>query len=82
MCLAATCEVTVSHHRAEGLGLGLLQASSLGNPVIATGLVGTVDFPTPDTTGLVGYDLVLWRGGSRGADASLHVRAVRAGHAD
>src|SRR5204862_1514764 len=35
LSLYATCDVVVSLHRAEGLGLGLMEAMALGKPVIA-----------------------------------------------
>ncbi len=47
MSLYASCDVYVSLHRSEGLGLGLMEAMSLGLPVIATGYSGPLDFLTP-----------------------------------
>lgn len=58
LSLNASCDVYVSLHRAEGLGLNLLEAMSLGRPVIATGWSGNMDFMTPEDSCLIGHDLV------------------------
>ena len=58
LSLNASCDVYVSLHRSEGLGLNLLEAMSLGRPVIATGWSGNMDFMTPDDSCLVGHELV------------------------
>ena len=58
LCLSASCDVYVSMHRSEGLGLNLLEAMSLGKPVIATGWSGNMDFMTPENSCLVGYKLI------------------------
>lgn len=58
LSLNASCDVYVSLHRSEGLGLNLLQAMTLGRPVIATGWSGNMDFMTPEDSCLVGYALV------------------------
>lgn len=42
--LIAVSDVYVSLHRAEGLGLGMLEAMMLGKPVIATGWSGNLSF--------------------------------------
>jgi len=55
LALYAACDVFVSLHRAEGLGLGLLEAMSLGKPVIATGWSGNMDFMDDGTAMLVRY---------------------------
>ena len=36
LSLSASCDIYVSLHRSEGLGLNLLEAMSLGKPAIAT----------------------------------------------
>jgi len=58
LSLSASCDVYVSLHRSEGLGLNLLEAMSLGKPVIATSWSGNMDFMTPGNSCLVGYRLV------------------------
>lgn len=62
LSLYASADVLVSLHRAEGLGLVLMEAMSLGTPVIATAWSGSMDFTTPENSGLVGFDLVPVRG--------------------
>jgi glycosyltransferase involved in cell wall biosynthesis len=52
------CDCYVSLHRSEGFGLTMLEAMSLGKPVIATGYSGNVDFMTPLNSFLVNYRLV------------------------
>ena len=56
--LLASIDVLVSLHRAEGFGLPLLEAMSLGKPVIATGWSGNMEFMTAENSVLVGYKLV------------------------
>jgi glycosyltransferase involved in cell wall biosynthesis len=57
-CLYASCDVLVSLHRAEGLGLIPMEMMSLGKPVIATAWSGSMDFTNPDNSCLVDYDMV------------------------
>ena len=56
--LYASVDVLVSLHRAEGLGLILMESMRLGTPVIATGWSGNMDFMTQSNSALVGYHLV------------------------
>ena len=56
--LIYNCDAFISLHRAEGYGLGMAEAMSLGRPVIATGYSGNVDFMNPDVAFLVDYELV------------------------
>lgn len=56
--LYASCDVFVSLHRAEGLGLGPLEAMSLGKAVIATAWSGNLTYMTHRNSCLVGYQLV------------------------
>ena len=53
---AADCYVSL--HRAEGFGVTMAEAMSLGIPVIATAYSGNMDFTTPENSGLVDYKLV------------------------
>lgn len=58
MSLYASCDVLVSLHRAEGLGLSPMEAMLLGKPVIATGWSGNMDFMTDRNSCLVPCRLV------------------------
>lgn len=58
LALYASCDVFVSLHRAEGLGLALLECMALGKPVVATGWSGNVSFMDHTCSALVGYDLI------------------------
>lgn len=58
LSLYASSDVLVSLHRSEGLGLALMEAMSLGRPVIATAWSGNMDFCTDENSCLVGYDLI------------------------
>jgi len=53
--LYAACDAFVSLHRAEGLGLGLMEAMLLGKPVLATGWSGNMDFMDDSSAALVRY---------------------------
>jgi len=52
------CDALVSLHRAEGLGLDVIEALGAGIPVIATAYSGTTDACAPTNSWLVDYDLV------------------------
>lgn len=56
--LYAAADVYVSLHRAEGLGLGMMEAMALGKPVIATGWSGNLSFMDHRCACLVGYRLI------------------------
>ena len=58
MSLYASYDAFVSLHRSEGLGLGPMEAMSVGTPVVATAWSGVMDFMTPENSCLVEYDLV------------------------
>lgn len=78
LALIEACDCYVSLHRAEGLGLGMIEAMLLGRPVIATDHSGNRDF-LDDATGFpVRCDLVEVRAheyphaaGQRWADPDL-----------
>jgi glycosyltransferase involved in cell wall biosynthesis len=52
------CDCYISLHRAEGLGLGPLEAMFLGKPVIVTNYSGNTDYAKPDNSCLVDYSLI------------------------
>jgi len=58
LTLYASADVFVSLHRAEGLGLALMEAMTLGKPVIATAWSGNMSFMDYSTGCLIGYRLV------------------------
>ena len=58
LSLYASCDVMVSTHRSEGLGLHLMEAMSLGRAVMATGWSGNMDFMTEENSVLIPYQLV------------------------
>lgn len=58
LSLYASADVVSSLHRSEGLGLLMMEAMSLGTPVMATGFSGNLDFMTEDNSILVEHDLV------------------------
>lgn len=51
--LVALCDVYVSLHRSEGLGLTMAEAMAWGKPVIATGYSGNLQFMTEENSYLV-----------------------------
>lgn len=53
--LHAVCDAYVSSHHAEAWGLPLSEALSFGNPVIATGYSGNMEFMTPENSFPVAY---------------------------
>ncbi len=56
--LINTCDVSVSLHRSEGLGLLCEESMFFGKPVIATNWSGNTDFMTENSACLVDYTLV------------------------
>ena len=56
--LMAAADVYVSLHAAEGYGLTILEAMSLGTPAICTGYSGNMDFTTSENSWLVDYALI------------------------
>lgn len=67
LSMYASADVFVSLHRAEGLGLGLLESMMLGTPVLATNYSGNLDFMTPTDSRLVGFSMVPVQGTSIGS---------------
>jgi glycosyltransferase involved in cell wall biosynthesis len=62
LALYASADVYVSLHRAEGLGLGMLESMCLGVPVIATGWSGNMSFMDHRCASLVRYHLIQVQG--------------------
>lgn len=58
LSLYASCDVLVSLHRAEGMGLVLMEAMSLGKPVIATAWSGNMSYMNHANACLVDYSLI------------------------
>jgi glycosyltransferase involved in cell wall biosynthesis len=58
LSLYASCDVLVSLHRSEGLGLSPMEAMLLGKPVIATAWSGVMDFMNDRNSCPVPYTLV------------------------
>lgn len=55
LALMNQCDAYVSLHRAEGYGLTMAEAMSLGKPVIATGYSGNLEFMNHENSFLVPY---------------------------
>jgi len=53
-----SCDVYISLHRSEGLGLTLLESILLEKPTVCTNYSGNVDFCLPDWSELVEFRLV------------------------
>jgi glycosyltransferase involved in cell wall biosynthesis len=58
LSLYASTDAYISLHRAEGLGLGPMEAMALGLPVIATGWSGNMDFMNGSNSMPVAFKLV------------------------
>lgn len=58
LSLYSSADAFISLHRAEGLGLGLLESMALGKPVVATGWSGNKVFMSPANSCPVGHRLV------------------------
>ncbi|WP_446811758.1 glycosyltransferase family 4 protein [Methylomonas sp. 2BW1-5-20] len=76
LSLYASCDVFVSMHRAEGLGLGSLECMAIGKPVIATAWSGVMSFMKHTNSCLAGYDLVPYTGMAANGPDQLGKRAV------
>lgn len=69
--LIAAADVYMSLHRGEGFGIGMLEAMSVGTPVVCTNYGGNTEFCRPETAFLVDYDMVANMSGEQ------HFRFVR-----
>jgi glycosyltransferase involved in cell wall biosynthesis len=58
MSLVNATDAYISLHRSEGLGLGMMEAMSMGKPVIGTGFGGNLDFMSEHNSLLVDYTLI------------------------
>ena len=67
LSLYQSCDAYVSLHRAEGLGLCLLESMWLGKPVIATAWSGNMEFMTDQNSCLVGCSFVPVQGSTQEA---------------
>lgn len=72
------CDVLVSLHRAEGYGLPLAEAMTLGKPVIGTNWSANTEFMNASNSCLVDYTLVpllqdyaMYKKGNRWAEANI-----------
>ncbi len=71
LSLYASSDVYVSLHRAEGLGLGLMEAMMLGKPVVATAWSGNMSFMDHANACLVDYDLIPVQGSTLAYSADV-----------
>ncbi len=55
--LINNCDIYISLHRTEGLGLLPLQAMSYGKPVIATGWSGNMSYMTDESAALIDFQI-------------------------
>jgi glycosyltransferase involved in cell wall biosynthesis len=58
MSLVNAVDCYVSLHRSEGVGIGMMEAMSMGKPVIATAFGGNLDFMNNENSLLVNYTLI------------------------
>ncbi|AYV83508.1 MAG: glycosyltransferase [Hyperionvirus sp.] len=56
--LIRACDVYLSLHRSEGLGLGMMEAMAMGKVVIGTGYSGNMDFMAGENSMLVKYSKI------------------------
>ena len=82
--LTNTCDVYISLHRAEGFGLGIAEAMSLGKPVIVTDYSSTKEFCNASNSIPVDYKMVtvngsenkLYSGAKKWAEPSIDAAAA------
>ena len=58
LTLCASCDVLVSLHRSEGLGLSLIEAMAMRKPVITTAYSGSMDFVSGENACLIPYSMI------------------------
>lgn len=58
LSLYASCDIFISLHRSEGLGLVPMEAMLLGKPVVATAWSGNMSYMNHTNACLVGYDFI------------------------
>lgn len=63
--LTNACDVYISLHRAEGFGLGIAEAMSMGKPVIVTNWSANTEFCKPDNSILVPFHFIRPTGGTK-----------------
>jgi len=56
--LMNACDVYISLHRSEGLGLTLLESIALEKPTLCTNYSGNLDFCRPEWSELVDYEMI------------------------
>ena len=69
--LIRLCDVFLSLHRAEGFGLVMAEAMSLGTPAVATGWSANTEFMPEDAACPVDYTLVPVAGGYQYEDGTM-----------
>ena len=74
LALYSACDAYLSFHRAEGLGLGPMEAMMLGKPVVATGYSGNNGYMTAQNSILLQYKLI------KPKDCAWHYKASFAGN--
>jgi glycosyltransferase involved in cell wall biosynthesis len=57
MSIINACDAYISMHRSEGLGLGMLEAMTIGKPVIATRYGGNLEFMSDNNSLLIDYQI-------------------------
>lgn len=72
--LLNACDLYISLHRSEGLGLTMMEALLLGKPVICTAYSGNLDFCHEDWSEHVNYELI------EVSPHSLYARIAEAGN--
>lgn len=55
--LMNACDLYISLHRSEGLGMTMMEALLLGKPTVSTAYSGNMDFCDPSWTALVKYEM-------------------------